>query len=263
VRRYGAIIRGIFLDSIAFRADFIFMILGNLLGIVVTYYLWRAIYAGSGGTLNGLGLLQAFAYVAVGGTIFTMVETWAEWGLAMSISRGRIVMDLFLPLDLHLMTIFSALGIFLFRLLFTGAPFLVFIVLVFQVPIVLGVNLVFFLVSLFLSFFISINIDFIVGVTAFSFESVWGLKMLKDISIMFLSGAVIPIAFFPQAAQPVLMVLPFQAMYYTPVTLLLGGKTVSESLVMLLVQAGWIAVFAAAARLFQKRLVGKLTVSGG
>ncbi|MBN2353683.1 MAG: ABC-2 family transporter protein [Spirochaetales bacterium] len=263
MRRYAAIVRNMFLESLNFRADFIFMVLGNLVGVFLAYYLWRAVYAGSGGTLHGLGFLQAFAYVAVSGCIFTMIETWAEWDLAMSISRGDIVLRLHLPLDLHLTTLVESLGIFLTRLVFTGVPFLLLIIFAFGVPVAAGINLIFFTVSLFFSFLISFNIDFIVGVTAFSFESVLGLKLIKDAVILFLSGAVIPLAFFPEALRPVLMVLPFQAMYYTPVNLLLGEKSIPESVLMLLIQAGWIAAFMTAGRLFHRKILGKLTVSGG
>ncbi len=263
MRGYGSIIRNTFIESFSFRADFIFMVLGNLAGIFVVYYLWRAVYAGSGDDINGLSFVHAFAYVAVSGSIFTMVETWSEWVLAMEISRGDIVMKLYLPLDLHWMTLVESLGIFLFRLIFTGAPFIAFIILAFQIPIPAGLNLLFFAVSLFLSFLISVNIDFITGVSAFSFESVLGLKLIKDSVILFLAGAVIPLPFFPKAVQSVLMVLPFQAMYYTPVNLLLGEKTITESLLMLLVQAGWIVFFMVTGRLFLKKILGKLTVSGG
>jgi ABC-2 type transport system permease protein len=263
MRGYGAIVRNTFIQSLSFRADFIIMVLGNLAGVFVVYYVWRAVYAGDGGDLNGLSFLQAFTYVAVSGAIFTMVETWAEWELGEGISRGDIVMKLYLPFDLHWLIVFEALGIFLFRFIFTGAPFIAFLILAFQIPVPLGINLLFFTVSLLLSFLISINIDFMTGVSAFSFESVLGLKLIKDALILFLAGAVIPLPFFPKAVQSVLMVLPFQAMYYTPVNLLLGDKTIAESLVMLLVQAGWIVFFIAAGRLFHRRVMGKLTVSGG
>ena len=263
MRGYWSIIRRTFLESLSFRTNFIFMILGNVAGILLMYYLWRAVYAGSNGELNGLSFIYAFSYVAVSGSIFTMMETLAEWELAMDISDGDIVMKLYLPLDLHWLTMFESLGVFLFRLIFVGVPFIVFIIFVFQIPIPVGLNLVFFIISLFLSFLISINIDFMTGVSAFSFESVLGLKLVKDTVVLFLAGAVIPLPFFPKAVQSILMFLPFQAMYYTPVNLLLGGKAIAESLLMLLVQAGWIVFFTVIGRLFLKKTLGKLTVSGG
>jgi ABC-2 type transport system permease protein len=263
MKRYGALIRNTFIASLFFRVDFLFMVLGNLLGVFVVYYLWQAVYAGSGGSLNGLGFLQAFAYVAVSGSIFTMIDTGVDWEMGLGISRGSIIMNLYLPMDLHLLMMFKSLGVFLFRIIFIGVPMLVFIIFVFQVPIPPGLNLIFFAVSLFFSFLLAFNIDFMAGVSAYSFESILGLKIVKDTIILFLSGAVIPLPFFPKGVQSVLMVLPFQAMFYTPVNLLLGGKTAAESLLMLVVQAGWIVFFVTGGRLFHHRIMGKLTVSGG
>jgi ABC-type uncharacterized transport system permease subunit len=263
MRRYGALIRNKFLESLFFRMDFLFMILGNLVGVVVVYYLWRAVYAGSGGSLNGLAFLQAFAYVAVSGSIFSMISTGADWEMGLTISRGIIIMRLFLPLDLHVQTLFRSLGVFIFRVIFVGAPVLAFIIFVFGAPVPPGINLFLFPVSLCLSFLLAYNIDFMAGVCAYSFESILGLKIVKDTVILFLSGAVVPLAFFPKDVQTVLMALPFQAMYYTPINLLLGGKSAGESVMMLLIQAGWIVFFTTAARLFHRRIMGKLTISGG
>ncbi|MBN1697524.1 MAG: hypothetical protein JW881_08430 [Spirochaetales bacterium] len=263
MRRYIALIRNTFIGSLFFRMDFFFRILGSLVGVFVVYYLWRAVYAGSGGSLNGLAFLQAFAYVAVSGSIFSMISTGVDWEMGLGISRGNIVMHLYLPMDLQLLMMFRSLGIFFFRIIFIGAPMLLFIIFMFGVPILPGLNVLFFIFSLFFSFLLAFNIDFMAGVCGYSFESILGLKIVKDTIILFLSGAVVPLPFFPVRVQAVLMVLPFQAMFYTPVTLLLGGMPAGESLVMLLIQAGWIGFFTAAGRLFHRRIMGKLTVSGG
>ncbi|MBN2534932.1 MAG: hypothetical protein JXB88_18770 [Spirochaetales bacterium] len=263
MKKYFAITRNTLIDAIVFRADFFFRTLGNLIYIFVVFYLWKAIYADSPGELNGLTFLQAFTYLAVSGSIFILVETWVDWGLSLSITRGHIVMNLYLPLDLHLMIQFNAFGTFLFRLVSTGLPSILFIVLVFNAPVAIGINLIFFIVSLFFSFLMSVNIDFAVGVSAFSFESILGLKFMKDCIILFLSGAIVPIPFFPKPIQAILLALPFQGMYHTPVNILLGRLSVEDSLLMLCIQMGWIAFFIIIGRLFYRKILKKLTISGG
>ncbi|MBN2440735.1 MAG: hypothetical protein JXJ04_05300 [Spirochaetales bacterium] len=263
MRGYIALIRNSLISYFFFRAEFFFRLLGNFLEIFIVFYLWRAIYTNSTGELNGLTFLQTFAYLSVSGTIFTMVSTMVDWEMSLGIIHGEIIMDLYLPMDLHVQTIVRAFGVFLYRVIFAGLPGILFIILAFHVPIVIGVNILFFMISIFFSFLISVNIDFAIGVSAFSFESALGLKIVKDTVILFLSGAVIPIPFFPKAIQPVIMVLPFQSMFYTPVKLLLTRQSIPEALLLLCIQAGWFLLFIILGRLFYRKVLVKLTVSGG
>jgi len=263
MRGYIAIIRNSLISYLFFRAEFFFRTLGNLLQIFIVFYLWKAIYANSTGELNGLTFLKTFTYLTVSGSIFVMVGTMVDWEMSLGIIHGEIVMRLYLPLDLHVQTVVRAFGVFLFRVIFSGFPAILFIILVFKVPIVPGLNLAFFAVSVFFSFLISVNIDFAIGVSAFSFESALGLKIIKDSIILFLSGAIVPIPFFPKVIQPVLMILPFQSMYYTPVRLLLDNQSIENSFLLLGIQAGWFILFIIIGRLFYRKLLVKLTISGG
>ncbi|MBN2533428.1 MAG: hypothetical protein JXB88_11070 [Spirochaetales bacterium] len=263
MRGYIAIIRNSLISYLFFRAEFFFRTLGNLLQIFIVFYLWKAIYENSTSELNGLTFLQAFTYLSVSGTIFVMIGTMIDWEISLNIMHGDIVMILYLPLDLHIQTIVRAFGVFIFRVLFSGLPAILFIILVFKVPVAFGINLLFFLVSVFFSFLISANIDFAIGASAFSFESALGLKLIKDSIILFFSGAIVPIPFFPKPVQSVIMILPFQSMYYTPVNLLLNRQSMLNSLLLLCIQAGWIIFFVILGRMFYRKILVKLTISGG
>ena len=81
---------------------------------------------------------------------------------------------------------------------------------------------------------------------------------------MLLSGALIPLQFFPGVIGKAMMWLPFQAIYHTPLMMVtVPDQPVEVLLSMLGVQAVWVVVLFAASRLFYIQAVKVLRVSGG
>jgi ABC-2 type transport system permease protein len=81
-----------------------------------------------------------------------------------------------------------------------------------------------------------------------------------------LSGASIPLAFFPEKARLVLSYLPFRAVYDIPLSILLGksGSDTWEGLAQLFaLQIVWMVVLTLAGNLFWNQAVKKVTVNGG
>jgi len=103
-----------------------------------------------------------------------------------------------------------------------------------------------------------------VGLTAFYTESIWGISAAKDTIISALSGALIPLAFFPEAAQNVLKILPFQAIYNAPLQILTSSTLEPLGYLQLLaVQVFWVIVLYLLSRLYFRQAINKLVVNGG
>jgi ABC-2 type transport system permease protein len=135
---------------------------------------------------------------------------------------------------------------------------------VFSIQIPLGIGLALFPFSLLLAFLVSFAFDYFVGLVCFYTESVWGLSITKEIIVTVLSGALIPLQFFPDGIRAVLMWLPFQAIYYTPLTMVAQPTLGWASfLPMLGIQIFWVIVLFAATRLFYGQAVKVLRISGG
>jgi ABC-2 type transport system permease protein len=150
------------------------------------------------------------------------------------------------------------------NLLSIVVPSIIALVFIFQVPINSGIGLLFFPVALVFSFIINTTIDYIIGLTSFYTESIWGISSTKDIIILFLSGSLIPLQFFPKAAQQVLKLLPFQAMYHLPLMMLVEPEQpVGSYLTSLGIQLFWVVVILMLARLFYNRAIKVLRVAGG
>jgi ABC-2 type transport system permease protein len=215
MRVYLAFLRGAVLVGMVYRLGFIFIVLGNVVYMTVAYFLWRSIYGGST-SIHGLTFDQALLYVALGSTVFILLKTYADWGMAQEIRDGSVAVFLTKPIDYQFYTFFTNLGFPLTSLITVVAPTIILLVFVFRIHFGFGAGFFFFPFSLLLAFIISFHLDYLVGLSGFYTESIWGISTTKEIIVSVLSGMLLPLQFFPAAIQQILAWLPFQAMYFTP-----------------------------------------------
>ena len=78
-----------------------------------------------------------------------------------------------------------------------------------------------------------------------------------------ISGALIPITFFPSIFQNIINLFPFSSLIYTPTMIYLGKLTGIELVKALSLQIVWIIILAALAKFMWGTLVKKLTILGG
>ncbi len=263
MKSYLALLRGSYMVGLVYRYGFLFNIAGNVIYMSVTYFLWRSIYQGRE-TLNGLTFDQTYIYVALGSAVFILLKTYVDWQMSFDIREGMIATYLIKPIDLQFYILFASLGYALMSLSAITIPTFLLLIFVFHIEIPLGIGLLIFPFSLVLAYLLSFCFDYFVGLLCFYTESVWGLSTTKDIVVTVLSGALIPLPFFPEAIQKILMWLPFQAIYYTPLTMVaqptLGWGTF---LPMLGVQLFWVIALFGLTRLFYEQAIKVLRISGG
>jgi len=263
MRTYIPIARASFMVGLMYRFGFLFSIIGNMIYLGVAYYLWHSIYQNAT-TLNGLTFNETFLYVGLGSSIFILLKTYADWIIHYDIQQGTIAVYLTKPIDFQLYELFTNLGAMLMNLAAITIPTALVLIFVFHVKVAYGAGVFLFPISLLLAFLISFSIDFFVGLMSFYSESVWGVSMTKEIIVTVLSGALIPLQFFPASMQKVLFWLPFQAIYHTPLMMItkadLGLQTF---LPMLLVQFGWAIALIVLSRLFYNQAIKVLRIAGG
>jgi ABC-2 type transport system permease protein len=263
LRSYLAVLRGSFMVSIVYRFSFFFTILGNVIYMAVAYFLWHSIYANST-TLRGMTFNETFLYVSLGSAVFILLKTYADWYISYEIREGIIAIHLTKPLDFQFYYLFISAGGVLMNLAAVTIPTIFMLLVVFRIPIQAGPGLFLFPLSLVLAFLISFCFDYFIGVLGFYSESIWGTSITKEIIVSVLSGALIPLPFFPVAIQKVLMFLPFQAIYNTPLMMVTRpNQGWNALLTMLAVQVVWVVIMFIASRLFFNRAVKVLRVAGG
>jgi ABC-2 type transport system permease protein len=90
--------------------------------------------------------------------------------------------------------------------------------------------------------------------------------MVKECIVLLLSGASIPLAFFPEALRKIVQYLPFRCIYDTPLSVLLqkNGYTWGTGLLSsLLLQLGWCIALGLVGAAFWSISLKKITVNGG
>ncbi len=78
-----------------------------------------------------------------------------------------------------------------------------------------------------------------------------------------LSGALIPLVFFPDLVQKIIQVLPFSSIIYTPVMIYLGKLSGMDVAYFILLQLFWLLVMVMLSRTVWKAVVKSLTILGG
>ncbi len=263
MRKYLAVVRCSFLTGVVWRLNYIFTLVSNLVYIVVLYFLWKSIYAGSN-TLNGMTFNQVFVYMTIASSIFVLFKTWLDWFVSREIINGAITVRLTKPLDFQGMMMATTFGQMLNNLLIITIPAMIVLFVVFKATLPLGWNVLFFCLSLPLACILSLLIDYIVGLTSFYTESLWGISTSKEIIVLVLSGGLIPLRFFPEEMRTVLMYLPFQAIYHTPAGILTDvSLSVTNYIAMLGIQTFWVAALLVVSRLLFAQAVKVVTINGG
>ena len=263
MRKYLALSKGAFMRGLVYRFGFIATILGNILYMVIAYFLWTSVYDGQE-EINGLTFDQTFLYVALASTVFILFNTYVDWVMSFEIREGAITNYLVKPIDHQLAMLSFGGGQTVLNVLIVTLPTALLLTFVFGVSIPVGIGLLFFPLSLFFAFLISFCFDYAIGLSGFYTESIWGLVTVKETLILALSGALIPIQFFPEGIQNALLWLPFSSIYHTPLMMITHPD---EDPAMLLGRLGlqvlWVGFFFVVTRLFYNRAIKVLRIAGG
>lgn len=253
------------MEELQFRLGTFVIFLGNLIYLVIIYFLWKAIYASSPTDIvNGMSFYDTMIYLVLASALFSAMEMFVTWWMGRSVQTGKIVLDILKPMPYNRYIFFSFTGNTIVSMCLTLFPTLIIVYFVTHGGFALSWNLLFFVIAVIFGTIINFDINFIVGTICFYTESVWGINIMKEVVVMLLSGATIPLAFFPEAAQRIIYKLPFQAIYNTPLTLLLhNDMMLSERIFLVIEQLMWVIAMGIIAKLFFKVSIRHITVNGG
>ena len=263
VKRYLIITRNSIMASLAYRGHFYFTLAGTVIYLVVSWFLWRAVYA-NGGVIGGLGFTQAYLYVGISMSLFQLMQTYADWTLRNIVSSGDLLRFLTKPMDFPLQHFADSAGGAVINCIAIAIPSLVTVYALSGAALPSVGRILLFIPSIVLGFLLNFFFDFLTGLTVFITHSMNGIAIAKETTVMMLSGAVVPLAFFPAGLRKVLDWLPFQALYNTPARLLTDATLdVGGVLVFFLKQAGWFLIFYLLVRFCFSAALRKVVVNGG
>lgn len=250
-----------------YRINWIFYILGSVLSCVVSYFIWKAVYASGNSTLDGFTMADMVVYIALMFLTSTIIGSDGAYVVGEEVRDGSIAMRLIKPVSYNTTFLFQELG----NKLLTE--------MVLLVPLVTGVEVIrafmtggirfniltflIYLLSCALAYLINFFFNICFGFLAFAVKYLWGANMMKACVVGFLSGTIIPLAFLPKPLETAFLILPFASLNYTPVMIYMGKYSGLTTLWYLGLQLLWAAAFWGLSKLLWRVCVRRLTVQGG
>jgi ABC-2 type transport system permease protein len=232
--------------------------------VVVSWFLWTAIFATTGAARLGGYTLPAIMVYLIGVSLIGRVVRGADlqMSIANEIYDGGLSRYLLYPVDYVLFKYAQHLGAILPELLqmflFAGI-----LVAVFGLPEDSGLTLTSIALTLpalwvgnLLYFVLSVPMQLV----AFWADNVWSLGVMLRFSSMLLGGAILPLAMFPDWAAQTLRWLPFVVCYELPMRVAMGQATMLQYFQGLAVGLGWCGLIALASRPIWRR--GQLGYTG-
>lgn len=255
-------------NLIAYRMNFIGFLVGGLIYCFVMYYLWEAVFQSSGGsTFMGFSMIDMTVYLFMSNVAREMTFSGVSDSIGDEIKDGSIAMRLIKPINMDMSYLCTEIGSSILK------------IVVFALPMILGIeiyrfcvtgavmfnilNFILFLFSVIMAYLISFRVNLCFGFVAFYVKNLWGIGILKNSIINFLSGSLIPLAFMPDALRYVLEYMPFSSMSYTPVMIYMGKYDTAELLFRLSIQFIWAVALYGLSKLIWSRAIKKLCVQGG
>lgn len=267
LRRHLALTRAGIMESLQYRLGTAVTLFANLIYLVLVYFLWKAIYASAGTVVvNGMTFTDTMIYLILATALFNFLEMFVVWDMSRSIQSGKIILDLLKPMNFREYTFWSYSGSHVVLFALTFVPTFLVVLIVTNGAIPMGVNLLWFVIATVLALIVNFSMEMIVATICLYTESTWGINIVKETIVLLLSGASIPLAFFPETFRKVVDLLPFRAVYDIPLTILLqknGSDSLEGLLPMFGLQLLWAVILTLAGTLFWNYSVRKITVNGG
>ncbi len=263
-----AVLRTGLSNSMEYRANFIMNnVFALVIGAMVNMYLWKAVYDSTAQTTIGnLTVWDMLAYVATASVCARITQTGrTERNAAEEIRSGDLNKYLLKPISHAMYTLVSS-----FSERISALIFIVLLTVVVGIPLAHSADVhisiagvVAALPILFLAMVINSLMSVTISYFAFWFDEVWTFHVVKDISLWFLSGQLLPMSALPDTARAIAALLPFQYLAYVPAGLIIGKIPIEQAPLYLLGAVAWIGVLSSITALIWHRGLRRFGAYGG
>lgn len=266
MRLYAHIMLNAIQSGTTYRFHTFVSTINRFIGLLVQVSLWIALYKGADAlhlTINQVSLQEMITYAVYSTSIGLVVSNGNIYALSDRIQTGHIVTNLIRPIGIFRSMLFETAGTKVFTLLFEIIPVLVLAGLFFPVSMPGLLHSAVFGLAFTGGFMIYFLLTFIVGLSSFWYLRIFHLDFMLGHLINFFSGAIVPLWFFPKGLYDWISWLPFDLIYYRPLTILLGKADSAEIGWVLAKDLIWLALLAAIAVTVWLLGRKKLVVQGG
>lgn len=252
-----------FQKNLAYRTANLAGIITNTFFGAIYVFIYLGLFQGRG-EIGGLELRDTVTYAVLTQSLLMTMSAFGNRELSEAIVKGYIVADLARPVDFYLYWAAIDLGRAIYYLLFRGAPTFIIGLMLFRirVPAEPGIWLR-FCVVLCTGMLVSFAFRFITNSLAFWTSDARGMLYLANTVIMFFSGFIVPLNFFPAWLRAVSELLPFRGLAHVPVSVYLGKLDGAALAAALGQQMVWLVVLVLVGRWLLGCMVRRVTLHGG
>ena len=211
---------------------------------------------------------QTVSYIWIQQAFLALFMLWFwETDIAEAVTTGSIAYDMVRPLDLYYRWFSMAAANRLARAALRCAPILL---VAFLIPppyrLSLPPNLTqlgLFVLSSALSLGVVVSFSMLIYLSLFYTLSPIGMRLIFAAAADFLTGATIPLPFFPERVRVVVELLPFASMQNMPLRIYSGNIAGADAITGIALQVFWLLSLLLAGRLVMSRALKKVIVQGG
>lgn len=249
--------------NLTYRFEVFAGILTRFILVVANIFLWKCVYAGQG-DIEGLGQNQMITYSVLSACLSVMFSCNVQNTMNNDVRNGNIAVLLMKPYNLICAYFAEDIGTILVKTLNVAVPVLFLCMIIFPVSgpaslMVLPLVLVSYILGLLILWLLSA----LVGMFTFVTMELGNMGVVKDTIVIILSGSMIPIWFFPEAAESFLMKTPFPYTYQTPLGLYIGRIGIQEGIQQISIQIFWVFLFGMATVYTWRKVQDKVMIQGG
>lgn len=250
-------------NMMAYRFNICLTTVMDCLIMVAIGFFWRAVY-GDTGTSHGVTADTMLTYTVVSMMMNSLYFMGVEDKVSDAVKSGSIATDMIKPVNLFSMYFAEDIGSIIFSLFVRTLPMFLTGVLIFGLPVPASAeHFWLFMASFVLGYGINWTFSATFAMISFTAIDLGPVYSIKYHFVNLLSGAIIPLWFFPEWLSTVLYCLPFVYMYQEPLSIYIGKYPVDECLAKLGIQAAWFAAMLVIFLFAQKKATKRVMVQGG
>lgn len=267
--KYFAFSKAGILSGFAYKFSALGWLLGDIISLVILFFLWQAIYKNSPSeSINGMTFHEMIAYLIYARVATSLVfSSISFWIIGDDIYEGNIAISLIRPMSYRYRLLASSFGNFLASAILMFIPLWIMSVILLNVTLGIFfpgmINMLLFLLSAVLSFMIADSLNFLIGEISIFTNALFGLMIIKNVVLSFLSGSLLPSSYFPNWLNQILRFLPFQSMIEKPIMLYLGRLETKEIIYTFLTQIMWVIILSILCNLSFNKLKKHVVSVGG
>lgn len=224
---YFRVFQTVISEFFVYRFNFILWRLRNILGLLIKYFLWLAVFEQSH-TVFGYDKSHMLTYILLSTVIADIAISTKTADIAGEILKGDIINYILRPIAFFKYHLARDLGDKFLNIFFSIFE-VVLVLILLKTPIVVQTNPfayvatgVFIIIGITISFFINMSMSFI----AFWSNEVWAPRFIFYMLLLIFAGSYFPLDVLPKTLYYAFFLTPFPYLFYLPTRIYLGASLI-------------------------------------